>query len=673
MYSRLFLKLFPVFLILFVVSQGRIAAQSLNRPDTAKVHRLREVKIVLRNEVSMRSAVPVQLLKGRELERLQTLSVADALRYFSGIQLKDYGGVGGLKTVNVRSMGANHTNVFYNGAAISNSQNGQVDLGRFSLDNMEEIALYNAQNPELLLPASALASTSSIYLKTIDPIFSRDETYKASLAFKTGSFGLINPSLSFDYKVGRHTSLRFSSEYMNANGRYNFRYTNGVYDTTAVRNNGDISSIRAEFGLHGTPASTLAWNLSGYFYNSERGLPGAIVANKFDYSQRLSDQNYFVQASIKKTWGAYALKVLGKYAEDFSRYTDPEYITTSGFLKNEYLQKNLYLSVSNSYRLNKVVDIAYSADFLRNYMDANLYRFSFPTRFSVLQALALYMHWERFNLSANVLSTTVTEKVKKYNSPADHQRFTPTIMWSWQPLETEKLHLRGFYKSVFRMPTFNDLYYTFTGNTLLKPETTRQYDIGLTYSTSLQAGLINYAEIQTDLYYNTIDNKIVAIPGANLFRWTMFNIGKTAIKGLETNMKLQAGITPALKLSTTLSYTYQQALDNDKRSNSYGAQIPYTPRHSGSFTVTAFTDRLSVNYSFIYTGERYSQSANIPVNYLQPWYTHDLSGSIVFNPTGKHRITLSAEINNVFNQAYDVILNFPMPGRNYRVGLKYKI
>lgn len=37
--------------------------------------------------------IPSQKLTGKELENLNSLSIADALRYFSGIQLKDYGGV----------------------------------------------------------------------------------------------------------------------------------------------------------------------------------------------------------------------------------------------------------------------------------------------------------------------------------------------------------------------------------------------------------------------------------------------------------------------------------------------------------------------------------------------------------------------------------------------------
>ncbi len=64
---------------------------------------------------SYRDLIPAQTLSGRELEALRSHSVADGLRYFSGLQIKDYGGVGGIKTVNIRSMGTNHMGVYYNG------------------------------------------------------------------------------------------------------------------------------------------------------------------------------------------------------------------------------------------------------------------------------------------------------------------------------------------------------------------------------------------------------------------------------------------------------------------------------------------------------------------------------------------------------------------------------
>ena len=97
------------------------------------LQRLDEVLVTARS--LPKEVIPVQQLSGAQLQQ-QLHSVADAIRYFSGVQIKDYGGVGGLKTVNIRSMGTNHVGVFYDGIELGNAQNGTVDLGRFSLDNM---------------------------------------------------------------------------------------------------------------------------------------------------------------------------------------------------------------------------------------------------------------------------------------------------------------------------------------------------------------------------------------------------------------------------------------------------------------------------------------------------------------------------------------------------------
>ena len=99
------------------------------------LYHIREV--VVTGRVVRREVIPVQELSGERLQRLNS--------HFSGIQIKDYGGVGGLKTVNIRSMGTNHVGVFYDGIELGNAQNGTVDLGRFSLDNMESVTLYNGQ------------------------------------------------------------------------------------------------------------------------------------------------------------------------------------------------------------------------------------------------------------------------------------------------------------------------------------------------------------------------------------------------------------------------------------------------------------------------------------------------------------------------------------------------
>ena len=79
-----------------------------------------------------------------------------------------------------------------------------------------------------------------------------------------------------------------------------------------------------------------------------------------------------------------------------------------------------------------------------------------------------------------------------------------------------------------------------------------------------------------------------------------------------------------------------------------------------------------LNYSFIYVGERWHNSSNIPANYEQPWYTHDATISYTL-PLRKLSMRFQLEVNNLLNQQYEVILNYPMPGRNWRLGVTLDI
>ncbi|TDG34988.1 TonB-dependent receptor [Pedobacter changchengzhani] len=637
--------------------------------DSAKIKQLNEIQIKAKKiNLLQSSPTPVQNLGGDDLKRLSSLSVADAIRYFSGVQLKDYGGIGGLKTINVRSMGSNHTAVFYDGIQLGNAQNGQVDLGKFSLDNIEEVTLYSGQKSALLMPAKAYASASALYIKTPVPKFEPNQNHYFKASLKSGSFDFINPSFNYTQKLSKKLSFNLSTEILNASGKYKYRYTNGVYDTTVTRTNTDIFAKRMEAGLYGLTADSSKWQVKLYNYNSERGVPGAIVANKFNFSQRQWDDNFFLQSSYQsKENKHYQYLFNAKYAYDFTRYLDPDRISLNGPLNNKYTQQETYFSFANQYQIDTFWVISLSADYSFQKLDANLQSFAYPSRNTTLIAFANTLRWPRFNVQANLLATIINDKVKT-NIPAGNKAaYTPTIMASWQPFNTANLRIRAFYKSIFRMPTFNDLYYTFIGNSTLKPEYATQYDLGITFSKSFTNVSLQSISIQTDAYYNQVTDKIVAVPTLNLFRWTMLNLGKVSIKGIETNVQSlwQFG---EIKATAKMGYTFEKALDVTPTGNSYKQQIPYIPVQSASILLGADWKSFGLNYSYIFTGERYSQKANIPENYVPAWFTHDLSlqKNIIKN---KINYRIAAEVNNLLNQYYDVVLNYPMPGRNYRLTL----
>lgn len=637
--------------------------------DSVRVHHIQEV--VVTSRLISRETIPSQTLGGEELKKLNSLSVADALRYFSGLQLKDYGGVGGIKTVNIRSMGTNHLGIFYDGIELGNAQNGQIDLGQFSLDNVEEISLYNGQRSAIFQPASDFGNAGSVYIRTKAPRFMMGRRYNLLVRAKYGSSDTFRFSSLWEQKLSDHISSSLSTSVLTSSGRYKFRYrrvtedNTVAYDTTAVRHNGDIWAFRIEENVRGGIADGY-WNVKAYTYHSERGIPGAIVNNVWRRGERQWDHNTFGQAVFQKSFGdKFSTKALAKYAYYVTRYVNND--ETQIHVDNTYRQQEMYFSTSNVYEILSKWSVSMSYDFKWNKLNANMVDFAFPHRYSNFVSLATALTLSRIQAQASLVEQVVKDHVKYGASSSSRSTLTPAFFVNVYPFESKLLAVRAFAKKSFRMPTFNDLYYADMGNSKLNPESALQYDLGFVLNKDWKQGIVDHFRLQVDGYYNTVHDKIVAYPKGQQFRWTMLNLGKVHIKGVDA--MAEVGLEPAKdwKVTARLQYTYQDARDvTDPNTSYYKDQIPYIPWNSGSAILGLSWREWDLSYSFIYSGERYSQQENILYNHLQPWYTHDMS--VAYHA---RKWSTRLDVNNIFSQDYDVILNYPMPKRNYMLTLEY--
>ena len=641
-------------------------------PDSLSLQ-LHEIVVTARKPTE--DIIPAQILSGDELHRLNSNSVADALRFFSGVQVKDYGGVGGIKTVNIRSMGTNHTGVVYDGVELGNAQNGQIDLGQFSLDNIEALSLYNGQKSEILQPAKDFGSAGTIYMTTRTPIFHNDETFHARATIRTGSFDLLNPSALVELKLSQTVSASLSAEWVNSSGKYKFRYRRVnpagelAYDTTAVRQNGDINATRLELNTHGALKNG-SWNFKVYNYNSERGVPGAIVNNVWRRGERIWDTNSFVQGRYTGYFGNFTTLNNIKYAFYRTHYVNNDDKQIK--IDNLYKQKEIYISSANEFQITDFWSISASYDFMWNTLDADVYGFVKPDRISQYLSAATAIYLGRVKFQASALGTFIHDKIEGQEAPADKRVFSPALFMNAYPLRNKDFSLRLFYKRSFRMPTFNDLYYADMGNSKLSPERVTQYNVGLLYDHH-SSSFLSAARVSADAYYNRVKDKIVAYPKGQQFRWTMLNLGLVDIRGVDITGLLTLNPYKELYLTLRAQYTFQRAIDiTNPADNYYRHQIPYIPRNSGAAVFNAQWRGWGLNYSWIYVGERYNQQENIRYNYTQPWYTSDLSLSKDFK-LGKVSLRALLEINNLLSQDYDVILNYPMPKRNYRLTLTVEI
>lgn len=658
--------------LIFVSFFGFVVLSAQSRLDSIQV--LNEVVVTASQN---KEVIAPQKLSGKELEMLNTFSVADAIRYFSGVQLKDYGGVGGLKTVNIRSLGTNQVGVFYNGIQLGNAQNGQVDLGKFSMDNIEEIALYNGQKSKIFQSARDFGAASSIYITPRKPRFSGNKNTNIRAGLKVGSFDQLNPSLLVEYKISDYVNLSFNGEWINSSGKYKVHYKRVfpdtdivAYDTTATRENGDINASRLEASLYGA-LSKGSWNINAYNYSSNRGVPGAIINNVWRRGERMNDVNSFIQGNGKyevSDW--WTTQLNAKYAADYTHFENFDY--TLYPTNNKFRQKEFYIATANLFPLTSWWDMSLSYDFQWNTLDADFQRmddydvFAYPTRYSHWLALATAVEFNRLRMQASLLGTFVNETVKKYEAPEDKQVFSPAFFASYKLLREADFRLNAFYKKVFRMATFNEMYYVEMISSDINPEYATQYNLGLTYQKENKHSFIRNLNVQVDAYYNKVEDKIISTPKSPLFKWTTYNLGLAEIKGIDASVGTMFDMHKVL-FNTKIQYTYQKAQNfTDPTDTFYGDQIPYIPWHSGTLIASAMYKNWILNYSFIYTGERYSQSDNIIYNHVQPWYTHDISLVKTFK-INELNFKATLEVNNLLSQDYEVIFNYPMPKRNYRL------
>ena len=329
----------------------------------------------------------------------------------------------------------------------------------------------------------------------------------------------------------------------------------------------------------------------------------------------------------------------------------------------------MYISLANKYEILKNWDVSLSYDFQWNGLSEYMEVERFTHWLSVATAYSLA---DCLKMQASGLMTYVDEEDRGRDSVPDKVKITPAVFISYKPFRPN-LVLRAFYKHSYRMPTFNDLYYTDMGNAYLKPETAIQYNVGILYDLVQNDSWFKYFKIGADAYYNNVKDKIIAYPKGQQFRWTMLNLGRVKITGVDAQLGMTFGLPYDIDLTTKLQYTYQEAIDvTNPADNYYGHQIPYIPWHSGSAVVMLDWRGWHLNYSFIYTGERYNQQENIRYNYTQPWYTSDVSLMKSFK-IKKVVMKATIEVINLLSLDYDVILNYPMPKRNYRFGFVVEI
>lgn len=600
--------------------------------------------------------------------RLGVNDVGEALKHFAGVQVKDYAGIGGLKTVNVRGLGSQHTGVVYDGVQVGDCQNGQVDLSRFTLENVSTLTLVIGQGNDIYQSAKSYASAAVVDIKTMQaPV-------GGLFSLKTGSYGFANPSLLYGHQTEKAAWSAYAS-YLRADGNYRFKLWNGSHLINERRNNSDIGQwrgeVNAKFKIQNSRSlsQTLAFKIYGFL--SGRGLPGAVIYDNPYAAERLKDKNVFAQLFYENIFlTRVRLKAAAKWNYSWNRYSN---VGAAGYTEDKYRQNETYLTATLWTEPLKDLHVSLAQDYAHNYLSMTVAGCPYPTRESFWTALAAnYVGMKNVTVNASLLSTSIHEHVKTGTASKDFHRLSPAFSLLWHALPP--LRLRMGYKDIFRTPTLNDLYYTGVGRRTLRPEKTRQWNVGATFSliqnpkSKIQNPRLDFT---LDAYYGRVSDKIVAVP--RMFFWSMMNVGKVRMAGVDATVAGRLNFGTKLAAEASATYSFMDATDRtDKANMEYGDQIAYTPRHSGSGSLTLHTPWADFTYNLLATSARYSLGYNIPENRMAGYADHSISLHKTF-PMGKSALRVQIDALNLGGKNYEVVRFYPMPGRNFKLTINYKL
>ncbi|MEO6631714.1 MAG: TonB-dependent receptor [Mucilaginibacter sp.] len=640
--------------------------------DTAR--KLNEVKIKTTPIPQVQSITPTQQILANDFERYSAFDVAGAIRNFAGVNIKDYGGIGGLKTVSVRGLGASHTVVLYDGILLNDAENGQVDLSKLNLNNVQDITLFNGQPATICMPARSFTAASILSIRTVKPILTANKPYQVTAGLKAGSFGLINPYLQWQQRINNNLSFIVNSCFENANGRYKYQNSGNGLSPTLDRANSGITAKQVDGALYWTKSDSNKFNLHINYYDSDRGLPGPVILYSANPSrERLGNRDFFIQAGYERVWASgFHLFLNTKLSQNYLRYLNPDFLNEEHRLDQRFTQREVYQSAALAYHFTTNWEVSYSADIAVNDLNV-LFNYPYPlfphpTRLTILNVLASNLTLGKFQLAGSILNTNISETVKVGRASPARNNFSPTLSAAFKPFENSGFQLRGFYKYIFRNPTFDDLYYGGIGNPNLKPEFTNQFDLGASYNKALN-GFIDYIALTVDAYYNHITNKIVFIP-KDAYNGSIQNFGKVDIKGIDVSLKTQTKNVGGYKGSLSLNYSYLQALNvTDPKSSIYLNQLPYTPKNTLAFNAGVDHGHIGLYFNQVISSSRYYTNDNLQDDYIPGYAISD--ASFVYRTVLKDKpVRASIEVNNLFDKSYFVVQSYPMPGRSFRLSIQ---
>lgn len=597
----------------------------------------------------------VDLIDEEYLSMTAPQDVGEALRDIKGLMIKSYGGLGSAQTISLRGSSSEQVLVLIDGQRINNAQNGYIDLSNISPNNIEKIEIVKGAS-SALYGSDAVGGVINIITKGAK----EKDNFQLSAKGMLASFHAHSFETSAKYAI---KGLKINADYKYLNSLGDFTYTDN-YGAKKIRLNSDILSHSFTGGLKYTfskksehPEIALKYTHS----QAERGTPGTI--EPYYYKARMWDRsdNVYLKYRSKFIDQFNDLVFLSSYQSTFNRYFNEEMLSVTD---NSFGTRSFNTELQGHSVLNESIVLTYGVGQHYNIMENQ----QADTSYQRLTLYTFLLNESKINFDHKLLKSIIITPSIRFDAHSDFSNIvSPKIGAVMNIGNVWKTGIKSNFGLSYRAPTFNDLYwpednYT-VGNPNLLPESGLDWDIGCRIQYPILAGLY----FESVYFHNYMKNLIIWESEGGI--WSPNNVDKARIQGVENEVKLN--LIEAY-LSTSLNYTYLNAINLSESVTEYGKQLIYRPKHIINASIHATYSTLAFMYNFNFTGKRYTDRSNFQLRALPAYAVSD----IIFSYTPHIRnmfMNVNFQIKNLFNAQYRIMKDLPMPGREFRLSFEVNL
>ena len=612
---------------LLLITLGIFYSSNLFSKDTTS-YELKELNVdtLLVSDRELNS-FPIEIQSLNDISNDVNFGISNALDNFGGIYIRDYGGLGGMKFANIRGTNSSQNIVLLNGMRINSSQNSTNDFSLIPSSILSKIELVKG-GVSSLYGSNGIGGSINLITSKLDDEFSIKNSY--------GSFNSYNSELYFAKRFGDH-SVSFVQSLAHTDGDFQYKDDNEIADQ--IRSNSDFNQ-NLSFFQHAYQAKKINFNQIFIFNDTRRGAPGEVLTNNIlNDKARLNNQDIIYNNQLRFLNNKNIFTLSSLFKRSWMNYKDPE---ATYFRENEIYRTydlDFKIEAENSSELfyNKF-KIEYNYDELESNLLDTLNRDFHTISFT-------YFIEKNFSFGALSSGIRLEQNTLNFN-------YSPSINYTFDYYFLHSLNI----SYNFRTPNFNELYFPYYGDEDLKPE--KSYSLNY----RLVKKLNEYFNFRTDLFYIYTFDLIQAIP-RRISIWSVQNLSQASNYGLEFQLDFSSKYFDN-KLSTTL----QNAFEIARFKFQNFPLLPYTPQLLIDNNSQLKYGTWQLNSSIQFTSLRYPDKSQI--SELEAFTLWDLALSKSLE-IYTQKIKLNINVNNLFNTKYELMNNFPMPGRNYSIALKW--